>query len=347
MPFVHAQWDGITPVSPAVTGPVAPPVISNTSKAFDFGSALNDTFNTMDKAFRNMPQAALNTASGPGIQQLALTFGWVFGLLALILPTMKATLGSGSPVEEFIEALLPIGIFSALILNYPQLANAIKDMFEDLSKSILGSQPGMIATVIVLIKNMIAGFMENIPSAWDVITKSIGYFIMVIVLGLLSIITSFIAFFFILIYTNVGRGLMAIAIALGPIFLACGVWKVTRPFFEKWLHFFLIAGMYQVVSAVIVTLISQVSFMPAGTTPQDFASVPYALETLLNMATLAYLTSIIPDICSGLMPGQLSGASGAGKLAVKAATGGAGGGSGGGGKGGGGSGGSGGASSAP
>ena len=360
MPIPKAQISNTDPLgNPTGTADVSVPVKDITvSSAFDFTSDLNNAQAIMTQCFGNMQTAAFTISNAPGITQLAKIFLYFFGLFALVLPMGKVILGGDSGIEEFITNLLGVGIFVGLFTSYGDVVKALIGMMNDLATAVSGANQSTTDSLVKVVGNMIDGFKANLPGPVTFLEKSVGYLFMVVILGFINIIVSLVALFFIFIYTNVGRAMIAVAIAIGPVFIACGVWEVTRHIFDKWLQFLLVAGMYQVVSNVIMALISAVAFIPANATAQNFASEPYAIATMFQMLTLAYLSSMIPDIASSLLPGHIAGASGAGKLAVKAMSkvlpppkkdesGGSGGGGGGSGGGGGGSGGGGGGSGTP
>src|SRR5450830_1611878 len=319
MPVPKAQISNTDPLGNSTgTTDVSVPVKDITvSSAFEYTSKLNNAQAIMAQCFSNMQTAAFTISNAPGITQLAKIFIYFFGLFALVLPMGKAILGGESGVEEFITNLLGVGIFVGLFTSYSDVVKALIGMMNDLATAVSGGSQTTTDSLIKVVGNMIDGFKANVPGPLSFLEKSAGYLFMVVILGFINIIVSLIALFFIFIYTNVGRAMIAVAIAIGPVFIACGVWEVTRHIFDKWLQFLLVAGMYQVVSNVILALISGVAFIPANATAQNFASEPYAIATMFQMLTLAYLSSMIPEIASALLPGHIAGASGAGKMAVK------------------------------
>lgn len=297
-------------------------------KSFDIGSSLKQAATHIQKSFEKIRQDGKDVANNSGIRKLATIFAFFFGTIALALPAFRIVMGAGeSAIEEFVSALLVVGIFVGFMQagNYSKLVSALASMMTDLANALFTNGKDPVDQIADIVKATIDGFLQNLPTGLGDFAMNVGYFIMIIVMGLAAILAMIVALFFIMIYINIGNVLMAIAMALGPIFVACGVWKVTRTYFDKWLNFLIIAGFYEIVSKLLLVLIAKTALLTkldtAGSAMIAQANVFFALMTL---ATLAYMASLIPDIVNALLPGQIGGVSGAGgtarKLVMKAAT---------------------------
>lgn len=314
-----AQIEQTDPMGNYVGTSEAPPIDITKSSAYDFKNAMHNFSVRIQKQFKTLQGHAYTIAKGSAVQGLATTLAWTLGVIALALPGFKLVLGGGdSAMEEFLTALLMVGIFSAFLVNdnYIRITSSISEQLASLSTSFSGKAEGPIEAMTTMIGAIINGNLENIPSGWDMI-GNIKLFIMALIMLLFAFFFGTIALLFVIIYVNVGNVLMAIAIALGPIFVAMGVWKVTRPFFEKWLNFFLIAGMYQVVGMLLITLIALSAIVPVGASETFWSGTANMLYGVLMMILLAYMSSMIPDIANALMPGNIAGMGGIGNTAAK------------------------------
>lgn len=313
-----AQIDQTDPMGSYVGTSEAAPIDVTKSSAYDFKTAMHNFSVKIQQQFRTLEGHAYSIASGPAVQKFATTLAWSLGILALAFPGFKLVMGGGdSAMEEFLSALLMIGIFSALLVdaNYFKVTKAISGALSELSDSFSGKAEGPIEAMTSMIGAIINGNLENIPTGWDLI-GNLKLFLLAILMLLFALFFGTIALLFVILYVNVGNVLMAIAISLGPIFVALGVWKVTRTFFEKWLNFFLIAGMYQVVGMLLVTLIAKSAIIPKNASPEFWSGTANMLYGVLMMIILAFMSSMIPDIANALMPGNIAGMGGIGNAAV-------------------------------
>ena len=312
-----AQIDQTDPMGGYVGTSEAPPIDITKSKAYDFRKAMHDFSVKIQTQFKTLQGHAYTIAKGDKVQSLSMTLAWTLGVLALAIPGLKLVLGGGdSAMEEFLTALLMVGIFSSLLINdnYMKVTQSISGELGKLSDSFSGNSDGPIEAMASMVGAIINGNLQNIPSGWDMI-GNFQLFLMAVVMLLFAFFFGTIAVLFVILYVNVGNVLISIAIAIGPIFVAMGVWKVTRTFFEKWFNFFLIACMYQVVGMLLVTLIAMSAIIPAEATATFWSGTANMLYGVLMMVILAFMSSMIPDIANSLMPGNIAGMGGIGNAA--------------------------------
>lgn len=307
----------------AASGPASIQMPSILGKgSFDIGGDIKRAAKIIEESFKKIRKDGQAMSSNAGVTRLASLLAFTFGTIAIVFPAIRIAFGGGdSAMENFLMALLTVGVFATFLVggNYIKLVEALSGMTSDLGTSLLGGATNPIEAMGTNLKNTIDGFAKNIPDTLEALSQGIGYTIFVVLLGFVAIIFMLIAFFFILIYLNVGNVLMAIAMALGPIFIAMGVWSVTRTFFDKWLQFLLIAGMYEVISKLILALIGASSLLPTAVDPTAMTSMANIFFALFTMATLAYIASLIPDVVNALMPSAIGGMSSAGSKGVGAA----------------------------
>lgn len=297
--------------------------VSMDSSAFNFKESMRSAFKQITTSFKVMQNHAVDISQSPGILRLSFILGWGLGLIAIFIPASKyAMSGDSENLSDLLYNILIIGVVAAFTMvpsNYRLLVNGVSGLFNDLAASVLTgtSEVNQFDQMVGVMGSVFKGISDNMPSGAAVITN-FKFTILAIFLGLICFICILISLFFMIIYVNIGNVLMSIAIVLGPVFIACSILKVTRTFFDKWLHFLLIAGMYQVIAAVIMKLISVAPLIPNGVQGKDsIAAASNIIAITFTMGALAWIASLIPDIVNSIMPGQMGGIGGAGGKAIK------------------------------
>ncbi|MBC3871413.1 type IV secretion system protein [Undibacterium oligocarboniphilum] len=322
MPRVHA--DIITDVNGNVVYNTPDTNISD-SPSFDIGKSISEGMKKVVDAFRKIRVDGINVSNSPGIRKYSLLFAWGFGVIALVFSGMKIALGGHHhAIEDWLLTMLNIGFFAALLIpgNYATIVSALSGFSDDLASSLMDSHANPAQLMVNMFSNIFKGILKNLPLTVPQFLANLQYTLISLFLAAIAIICGLVACFFFVLYSNIGNVLMAIAFALGPLFIAMGVWSVTKPFFDKWLNFMIIAAFYQIVGAVMMGLIVQSAIMPTGATDSSVSSSAYIMYATFSMVVLAYLASMIPEIVNALLPGSIGsisrGVAGAGNLAGKA-----------------------------
>lgn len=317
--FGAAQFT--VPAFPNAPDPNVPAPAPSFKGAYDFKTGLENAVARSADLFNSVIDEGKKISAVAAVSSLSTGLAWSFGVIAIVLVGSKMALGDGE-WGDVIETFLIIGVFSAFLQqgNYLKLVSAIVEMMSNLSNGILGGASGFTNPVIptnklTALSSAIGiaadSFLNNVPKGAVNILEHLDQFFISVILAFIGLLLCLVAMFFIMIYLNIGNVFMAIAIAVGPIFIACGVWKPVRVFFEKWINFFLIGGMYQVVASIMIKLILGVATTSLPTTSTAGAGYENAINMMIlvmSLATIAYCTTLIPDIVNGLMPGSIGGA---------------------------------------
>jgi len=247
----------------------------------------------------------------------------LFGGLAALTVTLMAIripLEKDSPQEvigELINGILRVGLFLFFMQQYRYVVgDGVHSLFQSLAVAVGGGAPvagfrtltGMLTAVGAGISKQIAG-MGFLEAADFIFNNALNF----LLLAFASIVNAIAAGMYIIMF-YVGDILAAVAVGLGPFFIAFGVFHYTSKIFESWLDFLMQALMYKVVAAVLVFLISKLiaSFVTKITTPGvPIVSSEGAFAVLMVSLGTAYLMHSVPSIASGLMRGSASAGGGA------------------------------------
>lgn len=240
----------------------------------------------------------------------------LFGILAglsLILTAIRIPLEKDTPHEvigELVERILEIGFFLFLLTEYQWIiGGGVKPLFDQIASIVNGdgALAGFknIVTIGVAILGGVSKLFEGlgIVGAILALLQNLIAIILMVVSGLLTLFAAavYVVIFF------VADVLVAIAIALGPFFIALGVLHYTRSNFESWFNFLVNGFMYKVVGGTMVTLIGgmtqKVMAIIVGRPDDWTGSTSAAIAALLFSIAIIYLMRSVPDIASGLMRG--------------------------------------------
>ncbi|WP_298150803.1 type IV secretion system protein [Flavobacterium sp.] len=310
--FAQTQVPPINPPSALPGGglpPAAPPksAIDFKTKGFDFGGAIDAAIKQVIVAYDQLEESAFTISRSAGIKKLSTELAWILGAFAIVIPGLKMALGSEAAQEEFLMGVLVVGFFGAL-QSEPVYATAVKSILsttKDIQDSIVSS-PNVQTSYQALMnafKEVVKSVFDQFPTGIGAIWDSIVYLLVIYVVGIVAIFCTGYAVLYIILYSLLGKILTAIAIIFGPIFIAMGSWKTTRPFFDSWLKFLLIALFYKLVGAAIIALMYAISAFPTGSALSSLANCIFA--TILMLA-MAFISKQIPTMASSLLPGNLA-----------------------------------------
>ncbi|TXF11596.1 type IV secretion system protein [Pelomicrobium methylotrophicum] len=254
---------------------------------------------------------------------------WVLVALVGALTGIKILLeviegeGFGDAFEKLIQLLLSVGVFLFLLNNYEFVfGSSLKSLFDAVAAAGgFGERLDDPISALYKMLGAIAGafkviFPEN--ASWFSLIGAffVHFFAVIIFLAAIIIIIGAIGAY-VIVYL-IGDALAGVAIALGPFFVALGVWDVTRGWFKNWLEFLVNAFMYKVVAAIIVLLISKViarrmelladSAQATLNGEQITAMLSFllAIKVALYAGVVMFLVLQTPQIAHGLARGGMS-----------------------------------------
>jgi type IV secretion system protein TrbL len=243
-----------------------------------------------------------------GVNLAALLTG--VSLVWLGIRTMLDRGALGALMIDLITLLLTAGILFAVLDNWGTFTRAIVDGTHDVARQVSGNVHDGPAAIMGVQRIVDAGF-----ALWEHSDASLGAWLdplamLATLLFKLLIVGLLLACGFIYLGMYLlSMSLLAIAFALGPIFIP---WLLLRPasfLFDGWLRFTLIAALYQVVGIVIVTLISRMhepmlaSLDAAVAGPSATFNFYYFAAAFLLSGVSALLMLQIPAIANGLLSG--------------------------------------------
>ncbi|SDR54874.1 TrbL/VirB6 plasmid conjugal transfer protein [Paraburkholderia fungorum] len=199
------------------------------------------------------------------------------------------------------EELGILGIFAALYVGFASWAPGFYQWFLGMANTISGSDMTSALSIMgSAAGQLFDGFMAALKTAsWTqyiAVAFAIGPLVMAwAVLSVTSIVFIF--------YTNLGQLQMAVGTVMGQIAFALGFSSFTRGYFKTWLDFMISAGMYTVVAAILMRLVTQslVSAIQAAVTKG--LSTPGAASYVLDMALFAFLVSFEIPKMAGMFGG--------------------------------------------
>ncbi len=251
----------------------------------------------------------------------------VAGLLAvtyLLWSIVDSFAGSGESIMSImVEVLVPAAITAAAIGSYSSLV------------STSGGLQGVItaftqaATGSTSVSSAMASYMETLAdtlgNAFSTLLSELGctsitsFTLALVGEMLLSILIVFLATALSVIALGelvgvllTGIVMVGIAIAVGPLFVACAVCKWSRGWFDSWLKFLLGASAYQMVASIVLSLVSgmvtSIQSQIQTTNPSTSnSSAGVSIAGLLGLLGLTWvmghLFREIPQIAAGLFGG--------------------------------------------
>lgn len=273
--------------------------------------------------------------AGAGIAASMLSSGFplkVFGALVALVGAVtgiKILLeiiegeGFGGALEELIKLILSAGIFLFLLNNYELVfKTSLKSLFDGIAAAGgFGKGAGDLLGGFQKIMGSIGGAFKVIfpeSASWFTLIGLFFYHLLAVVIFLAAILVIVAAMAGYVIVYVMGDALAAIALALGPFFVALGVWEVTRGWFRNWVEFLATAFMYKVVASVIVLLVGmgfadQLSKIAESAQSSINGEPVTAMMSLLLSVKSVVLAGVVlflmlqaPQIAHGIMRGGMS-----------------------------------------
>jgi hypothetical protein len=286
------------------------------------GELAKGNASAMDK-ITAMFAAVISTAAdaSKSISKESDKFASGLAVITIVLAAIRFA-ATKDPVMAWValfEELAMLGIFASFYIGYATWVPSFYKWFQTLSSEIAGGTN--MGSSRSIIGNAAGQIFDSVVQAfagakwYEYISVLIGVFPLLAAYVLLSI-TSVVFLFFI----NVGQLQFACGAVMGQIAFALGFSSFTRGYFKAWLDFMISAGMYMVVAAIMMKLVtgSLVNAVQAATNAG--LTTAYSAGYVFDLAFFVFLVSFeIPKIAG--MFGGGTGASGAmiGKVA-KAAT---------------------------
>lgn len=256
----------------------------------------------------------------------------VFGAFAALASAVKGVKilleviegeSAGESLAELIELILVIGIFLFLLQNYGWIfADSLRSLFDAMGAAMgfgagLGDPTAGLKALYGSIKSA-HNLMFNPEDAWyTLIAKFVanGLAGVVLYVALLTILAAMVVY--IAIYL-MGDALAGVALAVGPFFIALGVWEVTRGWFRNWLEFLVLSFSYKVVASTLTLLLARafqgqvdelvaaIGYTGAGEGGMAMLSIGLAAKAAILASVICLLLLAAPSIAHGIARGGIS-----------------------------------------
>ncbi|CAN7794059.1 type IV secretion system protein [Paraburkholderia hospita] len=241
-------------------------------------------------------------------------FAGGLGVITLILAAIRFA-ATRDPVMAwlaFFEEIGVLGIFASFYIEFAQfgpgfykwflsLANTIGGTNMSSTLGVIGSAAGQILDAIVKAFSG-AGW----SAIFSVAVAMVPLFFAWLVLSVTSVVFAF--------FINLGQLQFACGVVMGQIAFALGFSTFTRGYFKTWLDYMISAGMYVVVAAILMRLVTQSLIAAVQDATAKGLSTSGASGYVFDLAIFVFLISFeIPKI-AGMFGG---GANASGSIVAK------------------------------
>ncbi|WP_458764269.1 type IV secretion system protein [Cupriavidus basilensis] len=262
-------------------------------------------------------------ALGGALALIALLWG-----LVIALGTEK-----GTPVTVVIDVVVPASVVALFLTYYGQFVDGMVSVGTMISSAASSPWVAVVHLVGAMLNTLMAGFI-SVVSAFA--CTEFGLSMLGVVLGSAVAIALLLMATYVMVRAIVdiiaviflGPFLAAVGAAVGPIFIAFGASKWTRPWISSWVGFLIQALLLNFFAALVLELMAEP--FDAITTTMHFAAssgeggLTVALDALAILGLSLVASRIfgqIPQIVSTLFPGNLGVVTGDGrKTTTKAAS---------------------------
>ncbi|WP_321816705.1 MULTISPECIES: type IV secretion system protein [unclassified Paraburkholderia] len=251
----------------------------------------------------------------------------VAGLLAvtyLLWSIVDSYAGSGESIMSImVGVLVPAAITSAAIGSYATLVSTsggIQGVITAFTQAATGStsvSSSMASLMQTLAETLGTAFTTLFSEAgctgiWSFTSAMIGELLLSVLILICATVLAAIAIGDLVGVLLTGVIMVGIAVAVGPLFVACAVCKWSRGWFDSWLKFLLGASAYQMVVSIILTLVKGMvtsiqteitTANPANSSSSAGVSIAGLLGLLGMTWVLRHLFMQVPTIARGLFGG--------------------------------------------
>jgi hypothetical protein len=236
---------------PSTSGATAASLV----KPGEIGKGTANAMTKINSMFASVISAAADASKS--ISQESDKFASGLAVLTIVLAAIRFA-ATKDPVLAWValfEELGMLGIFASFYIGYATWVPSFYKWFQTLSSDIAGGTN--MGSSLSIIGNAASQLFDSVVGAFKGAgwTEYISVLIGVVpLLGawLLLSITSVVFVFFI----NVGQLQFACGAVMGQIAFALGFSSFTRSYFKSWLDFMINAGMYMVVAAIMMKLVT-------------------------------------------------------------------------------------------
>ena len=302
------------------SGSTATTTASSYVKPGEFSAGSKQAMDKITALFSSVMDTAV--AISEQIKPEADKFAGGLGVITLVLAAVRFA-ATKDPVLAwlaFFEEVGILGIFASFYIEFAQFGPGFYKWFLTLATTIGGAN---MSSTLSIIGSAAGQILDAIAKAFSgagwtailgVIVAMVPLFFAWIVLSITSVVFAF--------FINLGQLQFACGVVMGQIAFALGFSSFTRGYFKTWLDYMISAGMYVVVAAILMRLVTHSLIEAVQDAAGKGLTTTGASGYVFDLAIFVFLVSFeIPKI-AGMFGGGAN-ASGAivGKVG-RAATGG-------------------------
>lgn len=309
-----AETGAIPGTAPLPAGPQATPTIGGTVQDPTIKPAVPLSISDSDAGTIFGQYSSVQTIFGAAnsnadaVKGLLTGTFWGLALISFVWVGLKMALGQKHGMTELIETVLEVGMFFFLFDQYQMITGAIVDSMQALAGVVSGGDATAANGSKIFLNAAMAQF-NAISSIMDAGGTSalakLGAFLENIVQELILTLAACMMLFASIIYVMmyfVGDAMAAVAVSLGPLFIALGVSPWLRDFFSGWVKTLMTSLGYKVAAATIVGLMSHaITNAAAHMSNQGYMqSLITSISALTFSFLCIYIMFKVPELASSL-----------------------------------------------
>ncbi|TDN59029.1 type IV secretion system protein [Paraburkholderia sp. BL10I2N1] len=316
-----AQDVALTPDGMPVGTPAGqiPPTTPSSNSGATYQPGEITSGNSQAAAKINSLFSSVITAAATTSQLVKAEADKLAGGLAVITIVLAAArfAATKDPVNAWVvvfEELGTLGIFASIYLAYVTFAPGFYNWFGTLATDISGSDmSGTTTSLFTASGQLYDAFAKSFDGAswyeYPKLLMAVGPLLIAwVVLGITAIVFTF--------FVNIGQLQAAVGIVMGQIALALGFSSFTRGYFKSWLDYMVSAGMYTVVAAILMKLVSASLTAAIDQGRTIGLSTPQGATYVMDLSIFIFLVSFEIPKMAGMFGG---GANASGSLVGKVA----------------------------
>lgn len=291
----------------------APQQTAAASQPGDIGAGVKKALAGMDKMRNGLISGATALSNRVRVESDKVAFG--LGVLAIIFAGLRfaSTNDAVAAWTDMLEALLILGIFTALYIGYTDFGPGIFVWFDkiatdfnggvsiyDLPSTLAGTGGKFYDSIIRILSAALGNPLRLI----DAVVAAITFLMAMLAVLLAALIYAW--------FILVGHLMVAVGIAIGPLAVAFGMFDLSRKYFFAWLDYMVTGSMYLVVASIIAQLVSSTLQSTVTDITNVGTDTTIAAAYALSVAVvLVFIAMEIPKIAGSLF-GTGGGISGTG-----------------------------------
>jgi TrbL/VirB6 plasmid conjugal transfer protein len=324
--LAHAvsEWDTITPGGTTPVEACTPASGMLTSLDPDknnFIGTLISYFVGGNSGAENRMTTVARSIASQNVKPLALQVGGMLAVLSILFASVTAAIEGRSIAGDVFDVVLKAAVVAGVLSQYDTIVGAGLEQLGKGLTAISGTDsPGQILGLFIknILKAIISPILVTIDQIgcvgiWKISAGIIGELLIVILITCISIALLLSALVEALFGLLAGPVILAIAIAVGPLSIACYNNNKTSGAFDKWLSFAISGALMTGIAGIVLRIFSESLITKIDpNSAQSNGLISASFVVLVNVLIAGKIFSHIPDYAAALSPSGGSGAKGGG-----------------------------------